>query len=167
MRILWVFILSLVCILPGCCKGPNQCHEKCYVGISEITETIEGPVEFFKVQGDLEWARSEKFPDCIVVGKSYFCAPFVEAKKLKRFAAKIGANVILCQRNLERAGMKYECQCNPLEVADTAPNKPHDPNAIEFTSISMTAEGSAAAGPCATHIFSHKIWFLYKDEGPL
>ena len=167
MRILWVAIVSLICALAGCCKGPNVCHEDCFKRIHTIAEAVNGPVEFYEVQGDLERARNEDFPDCVIVGKSSFSAPFAGPKKLKRFAAKIGANVILCRRTFEKASVDYECRCNPIEEVKAAPVESHDPNAIEFTSISMTAEFSAAAGPCATDIFAHKIWFLYREAGRL
>jgi len=39
-----------------------------------------------------------------------------------------------------------------------------DPNAIWFTSVSASVSGSAASGPGATYIYSHRIWFLYRDE---
>ena len=137
------------------------------MSIALSAEPIDGPIVVYEYSSDVERVGKEEFSDCIVRGKSYFSSPYIGTEKLKRFAAKIGANVVLCQRTLERAGLDFECRCNPIELVDPEDNQVDDPDMVRVVSASASVSGSAAVGPCATYIFSHKIWFLYKDAGPL
>jgi len=155
-------VLSIV-VLVGCDRA-NRCYETCYRSVTAHAETTVGTVEFVDCQGDWEQLSSEEFSDCTIVGKSYFSAPLVKPDDLKRFAARIGANVVLCARTLERAGLQQECQCNPVEANDAPTEEPQDPNMIAFTSMSASVQHSAAVGAGATYIFSHEIWFLYRDK---
>jgi len=164
MNRLFIVILLFIPMMPGCWRRSSRCHETCYKSIAARPEPIEGPVELYEYASDVERVGREEFSDCTVLGKSYFSSPYIKADKLKRFAARIGANIVLCQRNLERAGLDVECQCNPAEVVVPDDKEVDDPNVIRFTSASVSVSGSAAAGPGATYIFSHKIWFLYRDE---
>ena len=156
-------VLSIV-VLAGC-ESRNRCYETCYRSVTARAETTAGTVEFVECQGDLEPLSREEFSDCTIVGKSYFSAPFAKPDDLKRFAARKGANVVLCARTLERAGLQHECRCNPVQADDTTvTEEPEDPNVITFTSVSASAQVSSAVGPGATYIFSHEIWFLYRDK---
>jgi hypothetical protein len=136
----------------------------CYKSIALSAEPIDGPVKIYEYADDLDRVAREEFPDCIIRGKSYFSSPYIGAEKLKRFAAKIGANVVLCQRNLERAGLDFECRCNLPEIIDSRETELDDPNMVRVVSASASVSGSAASGPGATYIYSHKIWFLYRDN---
>ena len=164
MNRLLIVILLLLPMMPGCWRCNNKCHELCYRSIALSAEPIDGPVKIYEYEDDVERVAKEEFSDCIIRGKSYFSSPYIGAEKLKRFAARIGANVVLCQRNLERAGLDFECQCNPIEIVDPVDDQVDDPNMIRFASVSASVSGSAAAGPGATYIYSHKIWFLYRDK---
>lgn len=164
MNRLLVVVLFFIPMLPGCWRCNNKCHEICYMSIALSAESIDGPVRVYEYSSDVERVAREEFSDCIVRGKSYFSSPYIAAKKLKRFAARIGANIVLCQRNLERAGLDFECRCNPIEIVVPKDNQVDDPNMIRFASVSASVSGSAAVGPAATYIYAHKIWFLYGDE---
>ncbi|UCE48368.1 MAG: hypothetical protein JSW47_22575 [Phycisphaerales bacterium] len=164
MHRLLILTSLLIFILSGCGLRPNNCYEQCYATMNAMPGPIDGQVEYFGIQDDLEKVRMESFSDCIIVGKSHFCGPAVPLKVLKRFAAKKGANVILWRWTLDRAGLLHDCQCNPIgshhvEI-DDAPGE----NEIVFVSASASVRGSAASGPGATLIYSHQIWFLYRDE---
>lgn len=163
MNRLFLVVLFFTVMSPGCWRCNNTCHEICYLSIALSGAPIDEPIKIYEFEDDVERMAMEEFPDCIVRGKSYFSSPYISAEKLKRFAAKIGANAVLCQRNLERAGLDFECRCNPIEIVFPKDNQVDDPNAIWFTSASASVSGSAAAGPGATYIYSHRIWFLYRD----
>ncbi|MHC4568934.1 MAG: hypothetical protein ACYTE3_24625 [Planctomycetota bacterium] len=154
----------LIFILSGCGLRHNNCYEQCYVTMNLMPGPIEGKVEFFGEKNDLEKVREESFSDCIIVGKSHFSGPAVPLKVLKRFAAKKGANVILWRWTVDRAGFLHDCRCNPIGShhvdIDDAPGE----NEIVFASASASVHGSAAAGPGATLIYSHQVWFLFRDE---
>ena len=164
MNRLFLVVLLFTVMLPGCWRCNSTCHEMCYMSIALSAEPIDGPIKIYEYENDVERMAMEEFSDCIVRGKSYFSSPYISAKKLKRFATRIGANVILCQRHLERAGLDFECRCNPIEIVVPEDDQVDDPNAIWFTSVSASVSGSAASGPGATYIYSHRIWFLYRDE---
>jgi len=164
MNRLRIVSLLLMLMLPGCWRCNNTCHDMCYRSIALSAEPIGGPAKIYEYESDVERVAREEFPDCIIRGKSYFSSPYINAEKLKRFATKIGANVVLCQRNLERAGLDFECRCNPIEVVVPEDDQFDDPNMVRVVSASASVSGSAASGPGATYIYSHRIWFLYRDE---
>ena len=135
----------------------------CYRSIALSGAPIDEPVEIYEYEDDVERVAKEEYPDYIIRGKSYFSSPYIGAEKLKRFAMKIGANVVLCQRNLERAGLDFECHCNLPEIIEPRDKELDDPNMVHVVSASVSVSGSAASGPRATYIYSHRIWFLYRD----
>ena len=154
----------VIAILSGCGLRHNNCYEQCYATMSLMPGPVDGQVGYFGAKDDLEKVIMERFSDCTIVGKSHFTGPAVPLEVLKRFAAKKGANVILWRRTPDRAGFLHDCQCNPIgghhvEISD-APSE----NEIVFASASASVHGSAAAGPGATQLYAHQIWFLYKDE---
>jgi hypothetical protein len=125
---------------------------------------FDGKVEYIGCSDELEKVRMQKFSDCIIVGKSHFSGPPVSLKVIKRFAAKKGANVILWRWNPERAGLKQECQCNPIGSHHVEIEETTGENEIKVISKSVSVSGSAASGPDATVIYAHQVWFLYRDN---
>ena len=159
----------LICILSGCLRH-NNCYEQCYATMKVMPEPFNGKVEYFpttgelETMGELEYVRMKNFSDCIIVGKSHFSGPPVSLKVIKRFAAKKGANVILWQWSPERAGLQHECQCNPIGSHHVEIDEALGENETLVVSASASVRGSAAAGPGATVIYAHRIWFLYRNE---
>lgn len=154
----------LLIILSGCALSHNDCYKQCYATMNVRPGPIDEPVELHEAQDDLEQVITDSFRDCIIVGNSHFCGPPVRVDLLKRFAAKKGANVILWRATPEKAGFEHECQCNPIGAHGRGTNDANNENEIEFTSVSVSVHGSAAAGPGATTIYYHQIWFLYRGQ---
>lgn len=153
----------LIFMSAGCLRH-NNCYEQCYATMNATPGPFDGEVEYIGCNDALEKVRKKNFSDCIIVGKSHFCGPPVSLKVIKRFAAKKGANVILWRWNPERAGLKQECQCNPIGTHHIGIDDTPGENEIKFVSKSASVSGSAASGPDATLIYAHQVWFLYRDE---
>lgn len=125
------FTSSLLLVLSGC-AGSNRCYETCYRSMVARTEPVKGSVTVIECQAPVEQVKAEHYPEHIIVGKSHFSASFAKPDDLKRFAARIGANVVLRECTRERAGFQRECECHPIEREKTPAQEASDPNAVEF-----------------------------------
>ena len=153
-----------ILVLSGCGPRHNNCYEQCCAIMNAMPGPLEEHVKCYEIDSDPEQLRQDSFSDCINVGKSHFSGPPMDREAVKRFAARIGANVILWHATLERAGFNHDCQCRPIGSHEVVIEEDTDDNQVVFVSKSMSVGGSAAAGPGATYIYSHQIWFLYEDE---
>ncbi len=167
MRKLLILSALMIPTLSGCGPNYSSCYKKCYAAMNVMPGPVDGPValhEFHEIQDDLERVRKADFADCVMVGKLHFSGPPVRVDLLKRFAAKKGANVILFRGVPQRAGLDFECRCNPIGSHEKPVDDARNENETLVVSKSVSVGGSAAAGPGATMIFAHQVWFLYRDE---